>query len=190
MEEAEEVFREIRSVGTPVLDMAGPMPYPALQSMFDQLYYPPGLQWYWKADFVNELSDEAIACHTEYGSALPSELCTMHLYAIDGAVHDVDTAETAFSYREATWSRVIVGVDPEPRKAESVTSWAREYWQALHPYSAGGGYVNFMMEEGQDRIRATYRDNYERLVSVKTAYDPENFFHVNQNIRPSGDGVR
>jgi len=185
MDKAEEVFEPIRALGTPVLDMAGPMPYPALQSMFDQLYYPPGLQWYWKADFVKELSDEAIMIHRQFGKALPTEISTMHLYPINGAVHEIDRNETAFSYRDVTWSRVIVGVDPDPANAESIREWAKEYWAALHPLSAGGGYVNFMMEEGQDRIRATYRDNYERLVDVKRKYDPKNLFHVNQNIKPA-----
>jgi FAD/FMN-containing dehydrogenase len=184
MEQAEEVFEPIRELGTPALDMAGPLPYPALQSMFDQLYYPPGLQWYWKADFVKELSDQAIELHKDYGSALPTELCTMHLYPINGAVHEVDRNETAFSFRDVTWSRVIVGVTQDPHKAGRVTRWAKDYWKALHPLSAGGGYVNFMMEEGQDRIRATYRDNYERLVTVKDKYDPDNLFHVCQNIKP------
>jgi FAD/FMN-containing dehydrogenase len=185
LDEAEDVFRPIREVGKPVLDMAGPMPYPALQSMFDEMYYPPGLQWYWKADFVEELSNEAIAIHREYGSALPTELCTMHLYPIDGAVHDVGRKDTAFSFRDVTWSRVIVGVDPDPANAERISRWAKDYWAALHPLSAGGGYVNFMMEEGQDRIQATYRDNYARLAEVKNKYDPDNLFHVNQNIRPT-----
>ncbi len=186
MDEAEEVFRPIRALGTPALDMVGAIPYPALQSMFDQLYYPPGLQWYWKADFVKELSDQAIALHMQYGPQLPTELCTMHLYPIDGAVHDVDRNGTAFSFRDVTWSCVIVGVDPDPANSGRVTRWARDYWQALHPLSAGGGYVNFMMEEGQDRIRSTYRDNYERLATVKSKYDPDNLFHVNQNIVSKG----
>ncbi len=186
MDKAEEVFEPIRKLGTPVLDMAGPMPYPALQSMFDELYYPPGLQWYWKADFVRELSDQAINLHKEYGSALPTELCTMHLYPINGAVHEVDRNDTAFSFRDVTFSRVIVGVDEDPANAERISQWAKDYWQALHPLSAGGGYVNFMMEEGQDRIQATYRDNYQRLVAVKNKYDPDNLFHVNQNIKPDG----
>ncbi len=185
LEKAEEVFAPIRRLGTPVLDMAGPLPFPALQSMFDQIYYPPGLQWYWKADFVKELGDEAIELHKKFGSDLPTELCTMHLYPINGAVHNVGRADTAFSYRDMTWSCVIVGVDRDPANAGMISRWAKEYWSALHPHTAGGGYVNFMMEEGQDRIRATYRDNYQRLVAVKQKYDPDNLFHVNQNIRPS-----
>jgi len=186
MDQAEDVFEPIRNLGTPVLDMADQIPYPALQSMFDEMYYPPGLQWYWKADFVKDLSDEALEIHKRYGSSLPTERCTMHLYPINGEVHEVARNDTAFSFRDVTWSRVIVGVDEDPANADRISSWAKDYWQALHPHSAGGGYVNFMMEEGQNRIRATYRDNYDRLVAVKNRYDPENFFHVNQNIKPDG----
>jgi FAD/FMN-containing dehydrogenase len=185
LEHAEEVFEPIRALGSPVLDMAEPRPYPELQSMFDQIFYPPGLQWYWKADFVKEIGDAAIDRHREFGSALPTGRCTMHLYPIDGAVHEVGKNDTAFNFRDATWSRVIVGVDEDPANAERIRKWAREYWEALHPYAAGGGYVNFMMEEGADRIEATYRDNYARLRRVKAKYDPENFFHVNQNIEPA-----
>lgn len=185
LDKAEEVFKPIRALGTPALDLAGPLPFPALQSMFDQIYYPPGLQWYWKADFVEELSDEAIKLHLQYGSNLPTELCTMHLYPINGAVHKVGNGDTAFSFRDVTFSSVIVGVDQDPANAGMISQWARDYWQALHPYTRGGGYVNFMMEEGEGRIRATYQSNYQRLVAVKDQYDPDNLFHVNQNIRPS-----
>ncbi len=136
--------------------------------------------------FTCQVSDEAIAIHEQFGANLPPELCTMHLYPVDGAVHDVGRNETAFSYRDAAFSRVIVGVDPHPANAARVSQWAKAYWQALHPHSAGGGYVNFMMEEGQERIRATYRDNYARLAAIKAQYDPHNFFHVNQNIKPQG----
>lgn len=108
----------------------------------------------------------------------------MHLYPIDGAVHDVGKNDTAWNYRDATWSQVIVGVSSDPADAGLIKSWARDYWQAMHPFTQGGAYINFMMEEGEDRIKATYRDNYERLVQVKTKYDPGNFFRVNQNIKP------
>ncbi|HVO70217.1 MAG TPA: BBE domain-containing protein, partial [Aggregatilineaceae bacterium] len=136
------------------------------------------------ADFVNELSDEAIALHIKHGAQLPTMHSTMHLYPIDGAAHRVGKRDTAFSYRDAQFTEVIVGVDPDPANNERITAWTQEYWAALHPYSAGGAYVNFMMEEGQDRIKATYRDSYERLVALKNKYDPGNLFHVNQNIRP------
>lgn len=184
MEQAEEVFRPIRSLGPPALDLVGPMPHPALQSMFDPIY-PAGLQWYWKADFFKELNDEAIALHLKYGSELPTMQSTMHLYPINGAASRVGEKETAWSYRDATWAQVIVGVDSDPANNESIISWAKEYWNALHPHSAGGAYVNFMMDEGLDRVKATYRDSYDRLVAVKNKYDPTNFFSVNQNIKPS-----
>ena len=181
----EETFKPVRRFGKPAFEFVGPMPYPALQSMFDGLY-PPGLQWYWKADFVNDLSDEAIRLHVKHGSELPTPLSSMHMYPINGAAHRVGGDATAWSYRDATWAEVIVGVDPDPANNDRLTRWANAYWKALHPHSAGGAYVNFMMhDEGQDRIKATYRGNYARLVDVKTRHDPGNFFRVNQNIRPA-----
>jgi len=181
---AEAATRPMRSVGTPLLDHQADMPLPAVNSLFDGLY-PPGLQWYWRADFVRELSDQAIALHAEHGAALPTMHSTMHLYAIDGAAHRVDKSATAFSYRDANWAEVIVGVDPDPSNAARISTWCKEYFDALHPYSAGGAYVNFMMEEGQDRVRAAYRENYDRLVGIKGKYDPKNLFRVNQNLRPA-----
>jgi FAD binding domain/Berberine and berberine like len=183
MKKAEKVFRPIRGFKTPAIDLVGPIPHPALQSLFDRLY-PPGMQWYWKADFVNTLSDEAIAQHLKYAEKLPSPESTMHLYPINGAVRRVKKQATPWWYREATWSQVIVGVDPDPANKEMVSAWAKEYWNALHPYAAGGAYINFMMEEGEDRIRATYGKNYARLVKIKRRRDPANFFRVNQNIMP------
>ena len=183
-EKADEVFKPAREFGPPALYGIQPMPFPMLQTAFDALY-PPGLQWYWRADFVNELSDEAIAQHVKYAERLPTGHSTVHMYPIDGAVHRVGKSDTAFSYRDSMWAEVIVGVDPDPVNNESIISWTKEYWEALHPYSAGGAYVNFMMEEGQERIRATYRHNYDRLLAIKNKYDPTNLFRVNQNIRPS-----
>ncbi len=183
-ERAEEMFATIRAVGTPILDMAGPLPYPTLQSLFDGLY-APGLQWYWKGDFVRELSDDAIALHLEHVDRLPSYHSTMHLYPINGAVHDVGPRDTAWAYRDVTWSMVIAGVDADPANRQLVSRWARAYWEALHPSSAGGAYLNFMMEEGEERVKATYGENYGRLTEVKREYDPHNVFHVNQNIPPA-----
>jgi FAD/FMN-containing dehydrogenase len=153
--------------------------------MFDPLY-PPGQQWYWRADFVNELSDEAIDLHIQHGSQLPSWQSAMHLYPINGAAGRVGKHDTAWAYRDATWGAVMVGVDPDPANAGLLKDWAIAYWEALHPYSAGGAYINMMMDEGTDRVRAAYRDNYDRLVTVKNRYDPNNLFHVNQNIKPTG----
>ncbi len=180
---AEQVFKPIRDTLKPALDLVGPMPHPAVNSMFDGLFVP-GLQWYWKADFVNELSDDAIAVHMEHASEIPTMLSTMHLYPINGATSRVGKTNTPWAYRDANWAEVIVGVDPDPAKKELISKWARDYWEDLHPYSAGGAYINFMMEEGEDRVRATYGEHYDRLAAIKAKYDPQNLFHVNQNIKP------
>ncbi len=184
MEQANQILEPVRSYRQPAFEFFVPMPFPMLQGMFDGLY-PPGLQWYWKADFFKELSDDAIALHVQHAGKLPTMFSTMHLYPVDGAAHRVGNSETPFSYRDATWSEVIVGVDPDPANKALITNWAREYYDALHPYGSGGAYVNFMMEEGEDRIRATYRGNYDRLAAIKGKYDPGNFFNVNQNIKPA-----
>ena len=183
LQQGEETFRPIRAFKKAALDLVGPLPQPTLQSMFDGLY-PPGLQWYWRADFVRELSDEAIAQHVKFANALPTMHSTMHLYPINGAAGRVSRQETAWNYRDANWTQVMVGVDPDPANNEKTISWTKSYWDALHPYSAGGAYVNFMMDEGEERVKATYGDNYTRLVEIKNKYDPENLFRVNQNIRP------
>ena len=181
-EQANTVLGPLRTALPPALELVGAMPFPALQGMFDGLY-PPGLQWYWKADFVKELSDEAIALHLEHAEKLPTMHSGMHLYPVNGAAHRMKNDETAWSYRDAVFSQVIVGVDPDSENCGRITDWAKAYYESLHPHGAGGAYVNFMMEEGEDRIRASYRENYERLAAVKKTYDPTNFFRVNQNIQ-------
>jgi Berberine and berberine like len=131
------------------------------------------------------LSDAAIALHVKHASDIPTLHSTMHLYPINGAAHRVGKQDTAWSYRDATWAQVIVGVDPDPANNDKIIGWTKTYWEALHPYSAGGAYVNFMMDEGAERVKATYRGNYERLVRLKNMYDPTNLFRVNQNIKPT-----
>ncbi|MWG36641.1 FAD-binding oxidoreductase [Halomarina oriensis] len=180
---AEEHLRQARAAAEPMFEHVGAMPYPALQSLFDDLY-PAGDQWYWKGDFVYDLTDEAIAAHGRHAE-VPTPKSTMHLYPIDGAVHDVADDATAWNYRDATWSMVIAGVDADPANEGVITDWARNYWEAVHPHDAEGAYVNFMMEEGDERVRATYGDNYERLQRVKAQYDPDNLFHVNHNVEPA-----
>jgi FAD/FMN-containing dehydrogenase len=182
--QAEERFKPIRAFGPPAVDFAGPIPWPALQSMFDALY-PAGLQWYWKADFFNELNDKAIDLHVKYGAQLPTMHSTMHIYPINGAAGHVGRNDTAFSFRDAKFAEVIVGVDPDPANNQRMIAWATDYWTALHPLSAGGAYVNMIMDEGQEMVKAAYRDNYSRLAQVKAKYDPTNLFHMNQNIKPS-----
>ena len=187
IEKGEETVQPIRQeLPTPILDWMGPMPFPALQGLFD-LLLPKGMQWYWKADFVKELPDRAIELHVEHLGKVPTELSIAHIYPIDGAVHKVGRNETAWNYRDATWSMVICGIDANPANAPAIKTWAKEYWDAIHPYNLKGAYLNFMMEEGEDRIRATYGDNYDRLAAIKKKYDPTNFFRVNQNINPARD---
>ncbi|MBC7172618.1 MAG: FAD-binding oxidoreductase, partial [Polyangiaceae bacterium] len=171
-----------RSLG-PALDGVAPMPYPMLQSAFDALY-PPGLQMYWRADFMRGLPDDAIEAHVEHAAELPTPLSTMHLYPVDGAVHQVAPDATAFRFRDAMFSQVIVGIDPDPANAQRITDWTRRYHDSLHRFGAGGAYVNFLMDEGEARVADTYGENYARLCSIKRKYDPDNVFHVNQNIRP------
>ncbi|SDD46347.1 FAD/FMN-containing dehydrogenase [Cupriavidus sp. YR651] len=184
LDQAEARFKPIRDAMPPAVDFAGPIPWPVLQSLFDALY-PPGLQWYWKADFVTDLSDKAIDLHIKYGHQLPSMHSTMHLYPINGAAHRAGPNDTAFSYRDANFASVIVGVDPDPTNNDRIVQWAKDYWLALHPHSAGGGYINMMMDEGNDNVKAAYRDNYAQLAEIKRKYDPANLFRVNQNIRPA-----
>ncbi len=183
-EEADAILAPVRAQIPPLIDAVQPMPFPALQTIFDALI-PAGLQWYWKADFVRVLTDEAIAAHILHAHRLPPFQSTMHLYPINGAVRRVGRNETAFSYRDVTWAQVIVGIDADPANAGEITRWAKEYWDAVHPFSAGGAYVNMMMEEGDERIHAAYRDNFERLARVKRQYDPHNLFRINLNIPPA-----
>jgi FAD/FMN-containing dehydrogenase len=168
----------------PLMHGVQEMPHPALQGAFDGLY-PKGDQWYWRADFIKEVPDEAVAIHARYGEAIPTVQSTMHMYAVDGAAHDLGPNDTAWSYRDAVWHTVFAGVDHDPANVRSIRDWSVDYQEALHPYSAGGGYVNMMMDEGQERVRASYRDNYDRLARIKASYDPGNLFRVNQNIRPA-----
>jgi hypothetical protein len=182
-EESEELFARIRAT-EPMVDAVQPMPLPALNSAFNELY-PAGYQWYWKADFVDHLSEEMIAEHVRFGGDIPNMLSTMHLYPINGAVHRVGAEQTAFAHRDSTWAEVIVAVDPDPVGFGPAKEWAHRYWEATRPDAGAGGYVNFMMAEGPDRIRATYGPNYDRLTEIKATYDPGNVFRVNQNIPPA-----
>jgi FAD/FMN-containing dehydrogenase len=184
-EELAKLLAPMLAVGTPLMHGVHPLPFAALNGAFDGLY-PPGDQWYWRADFVSELSDEAVELHAEFGERLPTLKSTMHMYPIDGAAHDVGSGDTAWSYRDARWASVMAGVDPSPAQADAIRRWSIDYHEALHPYSAGGAYVNMMMDdEGSDRVRASYRENYDRLAKAKATYDPTNLFRVNQNIQPA-----
>jgi FAD/FMN-containing dehydrogenase len=181
--DADDALAPVRAL-SPALDGVGEVPHPAFQTAFDPLY-PAGLQNYWRADFFGGLSDEAIERHVEWAEKLPTPLSGVLIYPIDGAAARVGPADTAWSHRGARWSEVIFGTDPDPANFELIKSWTIDFWGAVHPYSMGGAYVNFMADEGQERVRSSYGDNYERLAELKRKYDPGNVFHVNQNIQPA-----
>ena len=183
VEQGEEMFKPFHDVAPVVAEFVGPAPYPALNSAFDALV-PPGLQHYWKASFVKELTDDAIAAHLEHGPKVPVVNSTVHIYPINGACHDVASDATAFAYRDANFATVIAGMWPDPSQNEANIKWVRDYYDATAPHSEDGGYINFMSDDDQGRIKANYKGNYDRLVEVKRTYDPGNLFHLNQNIKP------
>jgi FAD/FMN-containing dehydrogenase len=183
MAKAEALIAPLKEFGPPLLTLPHPMPYTFLQSAFDGLL-PHGLHHYWKSDFVRELTEEAIAVHLKFGPKVPNINSAMHIYAMDGAVNDVASDETAFAWRDMKFVHIIAAVTPDPGALPAYREWTRDYWSALHPHSAGGAYVNFLMEEGEERISSSYARNGARLAEIKAKYDPLNLFRVNQNVRP------
>jgi len=168
----------------PLFNWMGEMPWTAINSLFDP-FFPKGLQWYWKGDFVRDLSDEAIAVHVANALEAPTPFCLMHLYPIDGAVRRVAGDATPWSARDASFSMVIAAISPDPKDAAALKAWGRAYWQAIHPFNLKGAYVNFMdADEAENRVELSYGDNYGRLATIKAKYDPDNLFRVNQNIKP------
>ena len=175
----------LSSLPAPLFNWMGPMPFPAMQALFDP-FFPKGLQWYWKGDYVTSLPDEAIRIHIAQSGQPASDFCLMHLYPIDGAVHRVAKDATPWRARDASFNMVIAAIDPDPKNAEALKAWGRGYWKAVHPFNQGGGYVNFMFDdESEGRLEAAYGENYARLAAVKATYDPKNLFRVNQNIKPA-----
>jgi FAD/FMN-containing dehydrogenase len=184
-EEAEEVLRPLRDIAEVQAENVDVVPFPAMQSAFDDLV-PTGMQNYWKADFIAELTDAAIAAHVEHGKRTPNVSSSMHLHPINGAAQRVGADETAFGHRDKSFAPVVVGIWPDPADNEANIQWVRDYYDAIHPHSGSeGGYVNFMSDDDDHRAPANYGANYERLASVKATYDPDNIFHVNQNISPA-----
>ena len=183
LDEGETVLKPLHDVAPVVAEHVGPMPYPMLNAAFDALT-PPGLQHYWKANFVTELTDDAIEAHLAYGPKVPVVNSTVHIYPINGACHRVASDATAFAYRDANFATVIAGMWPDPAANQANIKWVRDYYGATAPLSEEGGYINFMADDDQSRIKANYKGNYDRLVDVKRKYDPDNLFHLNQNIKP------
>ena len=183
LDKGKQALGPIRGVAPTVGELVTPMPYPAINALFDALL-PPGLQQYWKGSFATELTDGAIDAHLEHGPKIPTMHCAMHIYPINGACSRVSPDATAFAYRDAKFATVIAGAWPDPADNEKNIKWVRDYYKALEPHSSAGGYINFMDADDQDRIKENYKGNYDRLVSIKKKYDPGNLFHLNQNIRP------
>ena len=174
----------LEKLPAPLFNWMGEMPWTAINSLFDP-FFPKGLQWYWKGDFVKALPDEAIDAHIAQAAQAPTPFCLMHLYPIDGAVRRVSKNATPWGARDASWSMVIAGISPDPKDAEALKRWGRAYWKALHRFNMEGGYVNFMdTDEADNRVELSYGDNYKRLAAIKAKYDPDNLFRVNQNIKP------
>ena len=172
-----------RHVATPVAEHVGVMPFSDVNALFDGLV-PRGLQHYWKAAFAGELTDEAIDAHFQHGPGLPAMNSTVHLYPINGACHDVPEDATAFGHRDASFATVIAGMWPDPAENEANTAWVKDYYAAISPHSDAGGYINFAAADDQARVSDNFGANYERLREVKVKYDPQNLFHLNQNIVP------
>ncbi len=161
------------------------MPYPVINTLFDELL-PRGLQHYWKANVVREISEDALAVHLEHGPMVPCLESGPFFFPINGACHRVGVDETAFAHRDATLSLVIAGSWQNPADNEKNIRWVRDYYDALRPYSEEGGYINFMSGDDQDRAPSNYGANYQRLKEIKTIYDPDNLFSLNQNVTPAG----
>ena len=180
-----DVVRPLKEIGSPIVDLLEPKPYLALQSMFDP-FVPHGWHRYWKAVELPPLTDEAIDTLVEYASAFTSPKSYCIAFLLGGALNRVGAEDTAYSQRDAAHNMVINAVwtedDPEP---ERHIAWARDFFDALQPHATGRVYLNFLGDEGQERVRAAYGErNYERLARLKRAHDPTNFFRLNQNIQP------
>ena|ERR1700730_13981224 len=184
LEEGESAMKPFRDLAPVVAEMVGPMPYPALNAAFDPIF-PKGIRSYWKGNFVTELTDAAIEQHVIHGSKVPEVSATMHLYPINGAAHRIGADDTAFAYRDANFATVIVAAWQDPAVDRERIQWVRDYYNGTAPHSEAGGYVNFMADDDQPRVQDNYRGNFERLAQVKRAYDPDNLFHLNQNIPPA-----
>lgn len=186
--EGERIVKPLRAFGPRLIDQIGPIPYTAAQQLIDG-FYPPGLQNYWKSSFLKTISDEVIDIMVEYCAKRPSPICHGLIeHQLGGAVRRVDRDATAFGQRDAEYSFMSLGVCTDAADAEKCTRWAREFWNAVQPWSTGGVYVNYLgqeVDEGVGRIEAAYgREKYARLVALKNKYDPANLFRLNQNIKP------
>jgi hypothetical protein len=186
-EEGERVLAPIREIAQPMMDMVGPMPYAALQSMLDG-GGPKGIRGYMKAEFMEEMSDDAIAKFVEHGAARPSPTCQLLLEPMGGAISKLSEDDSPLGRRDVAWCYHALAMWMEPgEEAEAAhREWARKLATDLEPETTDGVYLNFTSDEGEERVRKSYgEEKYARLVELKDKYDPANMFHLNQNIKPS-----
>ena len=186
LDQGEKMLKPFHDLAPVVAEMVGPMPYPALNSAFDALY-PSGLRHYWKANFVKELTHDAITAHLEHGSKIPKITSTMHIYPINGACHRVAPESTAFAHRDANFATVIAGMWPDAMDDERNTAWVRDDYEATAPHSEEGGYINFMAEHDHVLIRANYKGNYDRLAGDQENLRPREPVPA-QPEHPAGGG--
>jgi len=186
-EEGEKVLAPIREVGQPLMDMVDEIPYTALQSMLDE-GGPYGVKAYLKADFIAEMTDEAIDKLVEGGAKRPGPMVQLLLEPLGGAIADVDEDDTAISRRDISWCyhALSMWMDPSQEAADAHVAWAKELTESMKPHSTNGVYLNFTSDVDDDRVRKTFgAEKYARLQAVKDKYDPQNLFHLNANIKPS-----
>jgi hypothetical protein len=181
--EGERLIAPLRSFGTPMVDAIQPMPFPAMQTVFDAAV-PDGHQNYWKSAFLRELSDEAIDVVVRHANEASSPLTGILIEQYGGAASRVGIRETAFAQRQAQYDLGILTQWTDVADSERHVKWTRDFWDAMSVYGSGRYLLNFLGEESDATIRAAFGDNYDRLVEVKTRYDPANFFRVNQNVQP------
>jgi UDP-N-acetylenolpyruvoylglucosamine reductase len=184
LETGEAVLRPLREFGTPVADLIQPMPYAQMNTLLDASY-PPGMQNYWKAEFLDDLTDDAIAVLVDQAAKMTSPRSAILLEYYGGAAGQVDESATAFPHRQAQYDLAVMAQWTDPTESDRHVAWARETWEAAQPFASGRVYVNTLGVEGEDRVREAYGKNYDRLVDLKNTYDPKNFFSLNQNIKPT-----
>ncbi len=183
-DQASKAIAPLRGAAKVVAEAVGPAPYYAMNSAFDGLV-PPGLQHYWKAVFAKELTDGAIEAHMKFGPKVPVVNSTVHIYPINGAVHDVAPDATAFGHRDAKYAVVVAGMWPDPAQNDDNIRWVRDFYKSLSPHSEEGGYINFAAGDDMNRVKSNFGRSYDRLRKVKAKYDRDNVFRINQNILPA-----
>lgn len=187
VQDGEQVLRVLRRFGSPIADEIRPRSYLEIQRLIDP-NFPPGRLNYWKAHFLDELSDDLIDHVIEAFRRVPSRHSGIAFEQMGAAVSRVRASDTAFNHRSAAYSLLILAGWENASETESNVSWARDLWEELRPMAAAGVYVNYLGGEGDERVREAYGPNLDRLVEIKSKYDPDNFFRMNQNIRPATVG--